>query len=90
MISTDAMDSMLAKGKRALGRRDGRTVTTIAEISTANWKKRVHLLPHRYASMQPGFQAQLCGQEEGVQVAGCLEMFVAAENLLQWQVMPRR
>jgi hypothetical protein len=55
MISTDAMDSMLAKGNLALGSREGRTVTTMAEIITANWKKRVHLLQHMLASMQPWF-----------------------------------
>jgi hypothetical protein len=31
----------------------------MAEVSTANWKKRVHLLQHRLASMQPWFQDQL-------------------------------
>lgn len=42
MISTEAIENMLAKGKRARGRRLGSAVATTADTITASWKKSVH------------------------------------------------
>jgi hypothetical protein len=42
MISTDAMLSRLASGKRARARREGSAETTRPDTRTANWKNRVH------------------------------------------------
>lgn len=42
MISTEAIENMLAKGKRARGRRLGSAVATMADMITASWKKSVH------------------------------------------------
>jgi hypothetical protein len=80
MISTEAIENMLARGKRARGRRLGSAVATTADTITANWKKSVHhsqrqvlehtcVHPQQQERRQKGGNQSRAGHDAGMRAA---------------------